>query len=1538
MRRPKLSRSRTPLIVYLLALLLGGLVLPQIEPLYAQTAPFPAEPSFRNTTASDWPLSDSATLTINNDSMVDGSTEAHVNVTVPNMPNVPNVLDIGATTVITWTEDSPPQSIDPNLTINAATTLNAARVTLNAGYQPGVDRLSIGSSTATSGTVNTLNWVWDAVQGELRLSGDGDDAGYQAALRQVTFSSTGDNPVSVQRSVRFSLGSGLQYAGNGHFYEFVPTVVDWDVARSQAASKSYFGLQGYLVTVTEAGETNFIRTKLDDRGGWIGASDAATPNDWRWVTGPEGMEDGGKGQLFWRGTASGTAIPNNGYTNWNPGEPNDSGDVAYFIRKACTFTGCQWGKWDDVPNASLASVNGYVVEYGGLPNDPVVTLAGDVTVNVTPVNDSPTEIALSKSNVDENLPSTTVVGSFSAVDPDSGPPFSYALVNGPGAEDNSGFTIDGNQLKTSNAFDYETKNSYTIRVRVLDSNGGSFEKIFLITINDKDVTPTFVPPIAPLPVRYGSDFHYAAAANGEPFTMTYSATGLPAGLSINPATGEISGKPTQVGTFPVAITASNGASNPGPATGNVNISIEVQKASLTAKAVDQAIKVGNPVPLQILYSGFVLGDDVGDLDQSGQLTYPGAPAFPVVGQYTFTFATLPADSNYDIVLQSGTLDVVSKDVPSITWPTPADIIYGTPLSGAQLNATSSVSGTFVYSPSAATRLDAGAGRLLQAVFTPADSVNFAPVLVSNQITITKAPLVITADDKTGYVNDPALPIFTVTYSGFIKKDSPKKLDQPVQFSTSAKGTNLKGKFIIQPFGAQDANYAITFVPGKLTLILPPAAPHYTSPAPTSGEYQLPYHHVFLATGNPLAMTYQVTSGALPPGLTLNGDSGLLEGTPTQSGVYTFTVQAANGVAPAAIQNVTLVIAKAMLMIQAEDRTVFQGSPLPSFSALYQGFRGSDTKSVLNTDVTLVVTVTDTSTLGYFDIMQSSGSPAVDDNYDIVFQKGQLHVTDKQIPVITWANPAAINYSTALGVTQLNATANVSGTFTYAPAAGTILPAGKGELLAVTFTPADLVTYVPVNKTVQIDVNPKSLTITAEDKTMSAGGSLPELTATFNSFITGEDATDLESPVRLKTSAITTQAGTYPIVASGAKSKNYTITHVNGTLTVQAVCTLDGLSSGAAGSTFPYTAHGFAAGEQVTITVDGTTVGTAQADAFGVIRAAVYLDPSVSAGDHTIANTAGPRSTSCQVTISANHPVQPNPGDRTTLIGRLAGPGSTLPLVVAGCQPGEDVSIKVNGRLVDVLAADANGKLDAKIVIDPDLVAGPLDVQAICQGRTKQLQVTVDPNAPKQDAPGSGILIDPQPTQPGGYIPFTPCGFQPDAVVDVLVDGQMVGTATAGGDGCLNTIVQFDPNTQPGVHTIQAGPVKEQVMIAVVGVKRPNPGNAPVLTNSNVVGAPGSFFPVTGTGFQPGERVDVIVAGKKIGEVTAKPDGTVDLLLQPNPDVAAGTLPVTLLGQNSGATTEQQITVDPNGPQLHNNGGIPVITQLTSLYLPTMHKS
>jgi hypothetical protein len=79
------------------------------------------------------------------------------------------------------------------------------------------------------------------------------------------------------------------------------------------------------------------------------------------------------------------------------------------------------------------------------------------------------------------------------------------------------------------------------------------------------------------------------------------------------------------------------------------------------------------------------------------------------------------------------------------------------------------------------------------------------------------------------------------------------------------------------------------------------------------------------------------------------------------------------------------------------------------------------------------------------------------------------VTGRIKPVITWANPADIVYGTALSATQLNATANVAGTFVYDPPAGTLLHAGPAQTLSVRFTPTDTANYTAATATVRINV-------------------------------------------------------------------------------------------------------------------------------------------------------------------------------------------------------------------------------------------------------------------------------------------------------------------------------------------------------------------------------------------------------------------------------------------------------------------------------------
>ncbi len=112
------------------------------------------------------------------------------------------------------------------------------------------------------------------------------------------------------------------------------------------------------------------------------------------------------------------------------------------------------------------------------------------TINVTDLNEDPTDIGLSWSTIDENLASWSTIWTLSTTDQDTGDTFTYTFVAWTWSDDNSSFTISGSTLLSNEVFDFETKSSYTVRVRSTDSWGLFTEKELTITINDLNDGPT----------------------------------------------------------------------------------------------------------------------------------------------------------------------------------------------------------------------------------------------------------------------------------------------------------------------------------------------------------------------------------------------------------------------------------------------------------------------------------------------------------------------------------------------------------------------------------------------------------------------------------------------------------------------------------------------------------------------------------------------------------------------------------------------------------------------------------------------------------------------------------------------------------------------------------------------------------------------------------------------------------------------------------------------------------------------------------------
>ncbi|WP_350285377.1 hypothetical protein [uncultured Croceitalea sp.] len=350
------------------------------------------------------------------------------------------------------------------------TTTNAVYIQISNGYVNGEDLLTL------TGTHPNITSSWDAVQGELTLQGPALYTEFEAAILATEFTSSSPNPTG-SRQFSITVGVANFLPATQHYYEFVSAPgISWTDAEIAAANRTYFGLQGYLVTLTSQEEADFSGAQASGFG-WIGANDVAVEGEWRWVTGPEA------GTLFWNGGVGGTEIT---FANWNGSEPNNccgGEDYAHIADPSVIRGSGVIGSWNDLPNGGGGGAyasQGYVVEYGGMVGDPPLNISATTAItmdNVAPV------WTTTAGALDENYECADDVPSLAACTSLNTTFFNeqqfswgFGLQNSTGSAipnwevriTNADYQIDASQLTNQSAFTYSE----------IDNGDGTYDLIF----------------------------------------------------------------------------------------------------------------------------------------------------------------------------------------------------------------------------------------------------------------------------------------------------------------------------------------------------------------------------------------------------------------------------------------------------------------------------------------------------------------------------------------------------------------------------------------------------------------------------------------------------------------------------------------------------------------------------------------------------------------------------------------------------------------------------------------------------------------------------------------------------------------------------------------------------------------------------------------------------------------------------------------------------------------------------------------------------
>jgi autotransporter-associated beta strand protein len=435
----------------------------------------------------------------------------------------------------------------------------------------------------------------------------------------------------------------------------------------------------------------------------------------------------------------------------------------------------------------------------------------------------------------------------------------------------------------------------------------------------------------------------------------------------------------------------------------------------------------------------------------------------------------------------------------------------------------------------------------------AGTATCAPANTWTSLTVNKAPLTITAENKSIIYGE--TPNYTCTMTGFVNSESVSSLTGSPSYSVTKVSVGTRAITVSAGTLVSD-KYSFTFVQGSITI--------------DSATLTITPDNKTITYGTTPVFSYSV-SGLVNNEVAWGGSGVIYGGSPVYSvdnynvGEHAIVMRK-GGMGTSNYRLVfnnsgKLTVNKAILDVTAEDKTMTYGDALPSFTFNLAGFVNGDNASVVSG--TPDFSSESNPAVGNYSIKATKGSLSAN-NYDFNFIDGYLTVgnasltltaDDKTItygetPVLTYRIEGFVNgddISDVNGNPDLSVNSLFAGAHTINISSGSLSSANYGFDNQVSGT---------------LTVKKAALKVTAKDTSKVKGSANPVFELAYDGFIGNDNVDSIDVKPIIECSATDTSAsGTYPIKVSNGSDNNYEMEYIAGTLTITdnvAVKTISGV--------------------------------------------------------------------------------------------------------------------------------------------------------------------------------------------------------------------------------------------------------------------------------------------------------------------------------------------------------------------------------------------